>query len=67
MRWFKTMTTNHHMRGVREQGWAAFQAKFWQRSYHDPSVRSEAELNRLREYSLTNPARWADDRLYAAS
>jgi len=37
----------------------------WQRSYHDRIIRHEAELNRLRDYVLTNPARWVEDSLYA--
>lgn len=65
MKWFKTMTTNAYIRGVREQGWTAFPGKLWQRSYHDRIVRHEAELNSLREYVLTNPARWTADSLYA--
>ena len=30
----------------------------WQRGYHDRVVRDEIELNALREYIATNPARW---------
>lgn len=26
--------------------------------YHDHIIRSEVDLNRIREYILTNPARW---------
>ena len=31
----------------------------WQRGYHDRVIRSEAELNRIREYILSNPLLWA--------
>jgi len=36
----------------------------WQSRYHDHIIRNEPDLNRIRKYMLTNPARWADDSLY---
>ena len=38
----------------------------WQRNYWEHIVRSEPELNGLREYIHNNPARWSLDRLYVA-
>jgi putative transposase len=64
MQWFKTMTTNAYMRGVREQNWESFQGKLWQRSFHDHIIRSETSLNALREYTQQNPARWETDEFY---
>lgn len=37
----------------------------WQRNYHDHIIRSEADLNRIREYVLYNPARWQQDSLFS--
>jgi len=34
----------------------------WQRNYYEHVVRDEKSLNRIREYILTNPARWDSDR-----
>ncbi len=34
----------------------------WQRNYYERIVRDEPELQRIREYIATNPARWALDR-----
>jgi REP element-mobilizing transposase RayT len=34
----------------------------WQRNYYEHIVRSEEELNRIREYIAINPAKWAADR-----
>lgn len=34
----------------------------WQRSYFERVVRSENELNRIRQYIIDNPAKWAEDR-----
>jgi putative transposase len=67
MRWFKTMTTNAYIHGVKEQGWESFEGKLWQRSYHDHIIRNERELNILREYILINPAKWQEDSFYSGS
>ena len=34
----------------------------WQRSFYDHIIRSDAELNRVREYIRNNPLKWAFDR-----
>ena len=36
-------------------------APFWQRNYYEHIVRDEAELNRIRQYIMDNPARWHED------
>ncbi|MBZ0302364.1 MAG: transposase [Anaerolineae bacterium] len=41
-------------------------APVWQRSFHEVIIRSEAVLNRLRQYIDANPARWAEDRYYSS-
>jgi len=33
----------------------------WQRNYYEHVVRNEKELNRIREYVVTNPMKWAED------
>ena len=43
--WFKTMTTNAYIRGVKSRGWPPLHKRSWQRSYFDRIVRNEAELN----------------------
>ena len=62
MQWFKTMTTNEYIHGVKEHGWPQFQGSLWQRSFYDQVIRDEASLNRIREYISTNPLRWDLDR-----
>jgi putative transposase len=37
-------------------------AKFWQRNYYEHIIRSEIELNAIRQYIIDNPAKWAQDR-----
>ena len=34
----------------------------WQRNYYEHVIRDEVSLNRIRQYILDNPARWAFDR-----
>ena len=33
----------------------------WQRNYYDRVIRDEAELQRIRQYIIDNPRRWAED------
>ncbi len=59
--WFKTMTTNAYMRGVRKHGWEPFSGRFWQRGYYERIIRDEDELARIGEYIEANPQRWEED------
>ena len=59
---FKSITTNEYISGVDEFSWPRFNKRFWQRNYHEHIIRNEEELNRIREYILTNPLRWTLDR-----
>ena len=36
-------------------------AAVWQRNYYEHVIRNEAALNRIRQYIVDNPARWAED------
>jgi REP element-mobilizing transposase RayT len=36
-------------------------APVWQPGYYEHVVRNDADLNRIRQYILDNPAKWADD------
>ena len=56
--WFKTMTTNAYIRGVRERGWPPFNGRFWQRNYYERIVRTDAALDRVRTYIAQNPAKY---------
>jgi hypothetical protein len=37
---------------------------FWQRNYWEHVIRNEQSFNRIREYIMHNPGRWAEDRLH---
>ena len=58
VQWFKTMTTNAYIRGVKELGWAAFPGRLWQRNYWDRIIRDERALENIRAYIEDNPAKW---------
>ena len=61
MRWFKTMTTNRYITGVKDEGWQPFRGKLWQRNYYEHIVRDESGLNKIREYVRYNPLKWHSD------
>jgi putative transposase len=61
VQWFKTMTTNEYIRGVKSCAWTPFIGKLWQRNYYDHIVHDEAALSRIEQYILDNPRRWAMD------
>jgi putative transposase len=61
MTWFKTMTTNAYIRGVKDFGWPRFDGRLWQRNYFERIIRDEAELDRVRAYVEANPAKWTGD------
>jgi len=73
VQWFKTMTTNAYMRGVKTLGWTPFSGKLWQRNYCEHIIRDNESFDRIREYSRPHLRRavregrgevwrWASDR-----
>ena len=61
VQWFKTMTTNEYIRGVKSFAWTPFIGKLWQRNYYEHIVRNEGALHTIEQYILDNPRRWATD------
>ena len=59
--WFKTVTTNHYIRGVRDTGWPPYDRHLWQRNYHEHIVRSNRDMERIRAYVRNNSAHWRED------
>jgi REP element-mobilizing transposase RayT len=49
MDWFKTMTTNEYIRGVKNLGWSPFFGKLWQRNYYERIIRDEQSYERISE------------------
>lgn len=61
MDWFKTMTTNEYIRGVKKNGWQRFDGKLWQRNYYDHIIRNIADYQRISRYIIDNPTTWKED------
>jgi putative transposase len=61
--WFKTMSTNEYIRGVKNGIWQRFEKRFWQLRYWDHIVRNEMELFTIRQYIKNNPSNWERDKL----
>lgn len=62
VQWYKTMTTNEYIRGVKQNKWEPFYGKLWQRNYYEHIIRNEYELHNIREYIYNNPKNWGIDR-----
>ena len=54
---FKSVVTKriNEMRGI-------LSSPLWQRNYYEHVIRNENELNKIREYILSNPLQWVQDR-----
>lgn len=63
VQWFKTMTTNEYIRGVKTLGWSRFDGKLWQRNYWEHIIRNQEAYERISEYIINNPKKWGEDKL----
>ena len=63
LQWFKTMTANEYIRGVKNENWKRFDRKLWQRNYWEHIIRDENEFMRISEYIKNNPKNWKKDKL----
>ncbi len=63
VQWFKTMTTNEYIGGVKNLGWQPFDGKVWQRNYWENIIRNEEAYNNISNYIKNNPAKWDNDTL----
>ena len=64
IQWFKTMTTNEYIKGVKSGEYRPFNKHIWQRGYYEHIIRSEQELQEIREYIVNNPIKWVEDEYY---
>lgn len=62
IQWFKTMTTNDYIKGVKQNRWKPFNGIVWQRNYYEHVIRNEIDLFETREYINNNPKKWEIDR-----
>jgi REP element-mobilizing transposase RayT len=66
VQWFKTMTTNEYIRGVRTMNWLPFDKRLWQRNYYEHIIRNDSEYAHIAEYINNNPVNWKDDELWTS-
>lgn len=64
IQWFKTMTTNEYIRGVKNNEWQPFNKRFWQRNYYEHIIRNENSCNKITDYINLNPSNWKNDKYY---
>jgi hypothetical protein len=64
VQWFKTMTTNEYIRGVKNNNWQRFNGKLWQRNYYEHIIRNEQSYHNITKYIKNNPAKWRDDNFH---
>ena len=64
--WFKTMTTNAYICGVKTQNWKRFNKRLWQRNYWEHIIRDEQSFDRISIYIADNPKKWKADTLMTA-
>ena len=63
VQWFKTMTTNEYICGVKTKKWHHFDKKLWQRNYWEYIIRNEKSYYIISDYINNNPDNWVDDSL----
>ena len=65
IQWFKTMTTNEYIRGVKQSIYPPFNRRIWQRNYYEHIIRNEDSFYKIAQYIRNNPKSWENDRLYS--
>jgi len=58
VQWFKTMSTNEYIRGVKNLGWKPFNGKLWQRNYYEHIIRNNKSYHAISEY-ISSPLKSA--------
>ena len=64
VQWFKTMTTNAYINGIKQHGWQPFNTRFWQRNYYEHIIRDQRAYEEIAAYIIENPINWRNDKLY---
>ncbi|MFI3142519.1 MAG: transposase [Clostridia bacterium] len=62
--WFKTMTTNEYIRGVKNKLYKPFEVRFWQRGYHEHIISTQKSYEEIWRYIDENPLKWELDKYY---
>ncbi len=60
---FKRHTTIEYIKMVKQNILPSFDKKIWQRNYWEHIIHNENEYNRIAQYIIDNPKKWALDKL----
>lgn len=63
IQWYKTMSTNEYIRGVKTLGWKRFDGKLWHINYWEHIIRTQHSFDAIAAYILHNPQNWDTDQL----
>ena len=63
IQWFKTMSTNEYIRGVKTMDWKRFDGKLWHINYWEHIIRDQNSFETISSYILENPKIWNTDKL----
>jgi REP element-mobilizing transposase RayT len=55
IRWFKTISTNDYINGIKNDNWPKFNKQIWQPRFHDHVIRNEKEYFAIKQYIKDNP------------
>jgi putative transposase len=58
---FKSITTHSYIQVINDYDLKPFQKRLWQRNYFEHIIRSDKELDQIRQYIQDNPANWEID------
>jgi len=64
LQWFKTMTTNAYIQGVKTGKYPPYNKRIWQRNYFEHIIRSESDFERIWAYIDNNILEWSLDEYY---
>lgn len=62
--WFKSKTTSHYIKGVKQELYKPFNKRIWQRNYYEHIIRNEKEYYAIIDYIQNNPKNWKKDENY---
>jgi putative transposase len=62
--WFKRMSTNAYIHGVKEHDWPMFNKHLWQRNYYEHIIWNEKQYCAIKQYIQDNVKNWEMDELF---
>ena len=62
IRWFKTISTNEYINGIKKYNWSKFKKQIWQPRFYDHIIRNEKEFYIRKMYVKNNPKNWEKDK-----